>query len=180
MAVNISFASTNGGVAITSLNSGDVANGEDTVANQLYLSHDGANSITDVGIYVREYSGTYTGAATAAADLAELLNWGDTSTLEGFGGLHFNFLATTTYPSSGWPSYTSKSPAGGETVRTGVGDSEANAISLPITTGATAEGEIQTGSSPDVRFKLKFAIPAAEDTVGIRQLDIVLRYTYTS
>ena len=181
MTVSLVWSSTNGGVAITSLDHGAASNGAETTEQELFLRHDGVAEITDVVFYVMEFAGTYLGGATAAADLAELLAWGDLSTLTGFGGLLFNFLATTSYPSSGWSTYASKDPTGGTVVRTGVGDSEGNGIPLPITTtGAVAAGEVPTGASPNVRFKIKYVVPADEDTVGIRQIRVVTAYNYTS
>lgn len=180
MTVSIIWSSTNGGASITSpLDHGTVDNGSESIAQEIFLRHDGANNITDSALYVRQVSGTYSGAFTAATDLAEFLDWGDATTESAFGGFMANFNATTAY-ATGWPVYNSKSPSGGTIFRTGVGDSEENAITIPTTTGATAAGEIQAGSSPNVRFQTKIVIPSSEDTLGIRQLETVLRYTFTS
>lgn len=181
MAVTVTWSSTNGGTAITSpLDHGDSANGAETSAQEIFLRHDGANSITSVGLYARAYSGAYSGDATALADFNELLSWGNSLTSAGFGGLQVNLLATTSYPTSAWPTFASKAPTGGNTVRGGVGDTASTAITIPTTTGATASGVIQAGSSPNVRFKMRIQIPANEDTVGERQVDTVIQYTYTS
>lgn len=180
MTVAITWSLTNGGAAITSVDHGGALNGADTTGVELFLRHDGANEITNVGFYLAEYAGTYSGHASAAADLAEYLGWGDMSTESGFGGWLLNFLATTAYPDSGWPVYNSKSPTGGFAIRTGVGDSEANAIELPLTSGASVAGEIPAGASPDVRFKVKNRIPADVSVAGKRQFRFVMRYTYTS
>lgn len=180
MTVAIIWSLTNSGTAITEVDHGGALNGADTVGVELFVRHDGVNEITDVGFYLAEFAGTYVGHATAAADLAEVLGWGDNSTEDGFGGWLLNFLATTVYPESGWPLYSSKSPGGGFVIRTGVGDSEANAITLPLTSGASIAGEILAGVSPNVRFKVKNRIPADVSVAGVRQFRFIMRYTYTS
>jgi len=178
--VDITWSLTNGGAALSTLSHGNVSNGQDTTAQEVFLRHNGSNSITSCGLYVREYSGTYTGGASASADLAEILGWGDQSTLAGFGGFHLNLNAVGGYPSSDWPTYSSKSPTNGEAVRTGVGDSVGNAITITTATGATADGTIQAGASPNVRLQMRVRIPADEDTTGVRMWDTVLTYNYTS
>jgi len=181
MAVNIIWSLSNGGDALsTTLDHSNASNGNYTTEKEIFIRHDGLNSITDAGLYIRQLSGTYSGSFTAAADIAELLYWGDQSTSSTFGGFQCNLLATTSYPSSGWPTYSSKSPTGGFVHRTGVGDSESNAIAVPTTTGATSSGTIQAGSSPNVRLKVRILVPTDEDTIGIRQWDQVLKYNFTS
>lgn len=181
MAVTLTWSSTNGGAAIVSpLDHGDSSNGSETTAQEVFLRHDGANSITSVGFYIRAYTGSYAGAATALADFNELLSWGNATPETSFGGLQLNFLATSSYPTSGWATYLNKTPTGGETVRTGVGDSAGSAITIPSTTGAVSDGVIQTGVAPNVRFQMRIQVPADEDTVGVRQWDTVIQYTYTS
>jgi len=51
-----------------------------TGQQDLYLSHDGVNPITDVKMYVDVYSGTYGGADTAANDYALLSSLGVSDT----------------------------------------------------------------------------------------------------
>lgn len=181
MSVSIIWSLTNGGQAISSIiDHGNSSNGNVTSAQELFVRHDGSNNITDVGLYIRQYSGTYNGSFTAIADIAEILGWANESTEAGFGGFHCNLLATSNYLASGWPTYSNKSPTGGFAHRTGVGDSEGNAFTLPITTGALASGTIQTGTAPNVRFKVRIQVPSDEDTIGIRQWDHVLKYNFTS
>ena len=181
MSVSIIWSSTVGGEAITSIiDHGNAANGAATTPEEIFIRHDGGSNITNVALYIREYSGSYSGSATAAADIAEIINWGDQTAEDDFGGFFINFNAATSY-ATGWPTYSDKSPTGGFVHRTGYGDSESNAIDLPTSTGATATGEIQTGSAaPGVRFQAKIAVPTNEDTAGVRQWETVLRYTYTS
>lgn len=181
MTVSVTWSYSNGGAAITTdVDYGNASNGDTTDAEEIFVRHDGSNSITSVGLYIRAYSGTYVGSATAALDLTEFIGWGNSSTSSGFGGILINWNALGSYPSSSWSTYSSKAPTGGNVFRTGVGDSLSNAVEVPTSTGATAAGEIQAGSSPNVRFQLKIRVPTNEDTVGIRQFDLVLAYSYTS
>lgn len=181
MAVNITWSLTNGGDAISStIDHGDKANGESSTTQQLFIRHDGLSNITEAGIYVRAFTGTYAGSFSAAADIAEVIGWGDETTEADFGGALLSFDGTT------WATYNSKvttnpaSPGLAAVHQTGIGDSSANAILIPTATGATALGEIQTGSNPNVKFSFKIQIPSNEDTVGIRMFEQVLNYTYTS
>jgi hypothetical protein len=181
MTVSVIWSLTNGAAAIGStVDHGMYSSSSYTTPLELFIRHNGTNSITDAGLYIREFSGTYSGGFTASSDLAELIEWGDSVAELSFGGFHNNFLATTSYPNSGWPTYDDKEPTGGFVHYTGVGDSAGNAVLLPTSTGATAEGEIQAGSSPNVRFKVRIQVPSTETTLGIRQWDQVLTYTYTS
>jgi len=181
MSVNVIYSITNGGTALSStLDHGSSPNGDTTTAQVIYLRHDGVNEITAAALYIQQLTSTYSGSATAAADISEILSWGDASTSAGFGGVQFNLNATGSFPAAAWPTYDDKDPTGGSTCRTGVGDSSGNAITVPTTTGATAAGTIQTGSTPNVRFQMRAEVPSAEDTVGIRQFDLALSYTYTS
>ena len=179
--VDIIWSLTNGGSALTTvLNHGNLSNGQNTVAQEIFLRHNGINPITSCGILTRQFSGTYSGGKSAAVDFAEFLSWGDQSTLAGFGGIQFNMDAVGAYPAAAWPTYASKTPTNGETVRTGVGDSVSNAITIPAVTGATANGTIQAGASPNVRLGMRVHIPADEDTVGVRMVDTVMIYNFTS
>lgn len=181
MSVGIIWSLTNGGTAIsTTVDHGNASNGATTTAKEFFIRHDGANEITGVGFYVRQFSSTYQGHATAAADIAELLGWGDASDTDDFGGFQINMNAVGAYPVSAWPTLLSKSPTNGSVFRTGVGDSEGNSVAITTASGASASGTIQTGNSPNVRFKSRIVVPTNEDTVGIREWDMVLVYTYTS
>lgn len=184
MAVNVIWSYTNGGEAISAIiNHGNAANGDTTTVKEIFLRHDGSNEITNVGIYVRDYSGTYAGDATASSDLIELLSWGDASTIDTFGGFQVNMDAVGAYPAASWPAYDDKSPSNGFVHRTGVGDSEGNAVTLAKAAGIAdpyVAGELPSGNSPNVRFKARIQVPTAEDTAGIRQFDQVVRFAFTS
>ena len=177
--VNIIFSTTTGGPAITTtVDHGNASNGETTTEVQLALRHDGVNEITDASLYIREYGGTYTGNATAAADFAELLAWGDASTEASFGGfmVHMEYLDGF---ASDWPVYTNKSTSETYVCRNGVADSIENAVLLTARSGCSPAGTIAAGT-PDVSFMCRVKVPTDEDTVGIRQWDQVVAFNFTS
>lgn len=186
MAVSIVWSLTNGGSAISgSTDLGNLSNGANTTAKEIFIRHNGSNSITSAGIFIREFSGTYLGARTAAADFTEILAWGDGTTANSFGGLQINMKRdqpSNTFDTAAWPTYSSKAPSSGKgnTFRTGVGDDESNPITILSSTGATANGTIQAGSTPNVSFQLRIAVPSEEDTLGIRHFETVLTYSFTS
>ena len=180
MPVSITWSEINGGVGISSLSHGNGSAGSTLTAKTVYLRHSGTSQISNVRIYAAQKTGTYTGAATAAADFQEILGWGDSAIANGFGGLQFNFDAVGAFPGGSWPSVSSKSPSNGENVRTGVGDSSTNGIFLPTATGCSSVGVIPAGGTPNVRFQMRFKIPTNEGSLGARQLDLRIRYTFTS
>ena len=188
MSVNIIWSLTNGGDPIsTVLDHGNNSNGDTTTGMELFVRHDGINAITNVGLYMRAYSGTYSGTFTAVSDFTEIVGWGtEAADSAEWGGFMCNFNATGSYPAASWPTFLDKlttlpgTPGNGFVHMTGIGDSELNAVTIPTVTGATTAGEIQISTSPNVRFKVRVAIPTNEQTVGIRQWDQVLRYSYTS
>lgn len=180
MSVNIIWSLINGGEPILStIDHGNYSNGASTSDLEVFVRHDGANDITDAALYMRQFSGSYSGSFTPSADFAELLNWGDGVIASTFGGFLVNFNALTVY-ATGWATYDNKSPSGGFVHRTGVGDSEGNAVAIPTTTGVTTEGIIPAGSTSNVRFSVRGTVPSDEDTIGIRQWDHVLRFNFTS
>lgn len=174
----IVWSYTQGGSAITDeVDHGDVSNSSTTTPQTLYVRHTYANEITDVGLYIREFSGTYDGDFTANGDLLEVLGWGTSDEADGFGGVEVLFSGST------WPVYDNKEddvdPQEYFVFRPGRGDSEANAVTIPTTAGADTAGEIQVGET-DVCFDMRIEIPANEDIIGDRLFDMVLTYTYTS
>ena len=179
---SVIWSLTSGGAAVESFNHGSKANGELTIVKEVFVRHDGDSAITNAGFFVRQFSGNYAGSATASADFTELLDWGDDSTEAGFGGVQLNMDAINSYPTAGWSTYDDKDPTYGFTVRTGQGDSESNAITVSKNTYNTSgtDGQIEAGSTPNVRFKMRVQIPEDEDTLGIRQFEVMLAYTATS
>jgi len=182
MSVNLIWSTTNGGTAISStVDCGSKANGEYTTSKELYLRHDGSNPITNVKLYIREFSGTYSGAATSSTDIAEMLAWGDATDSDSFGGVFVNMDAINSYPTDQWPTVTTKSPTYGFVCRTGDGDSEGNAVTISKNSYSSSgtDGEV-LASETNCRFAVRFSIPNDEDTLGVRQIDFVATYSYTS
>lgn len=179
MTVSITFSTTNGGSAITSLDNGIATAGSPTAEQEIFIRHDGENQISNCGFYLAAKSGTYGGDFSAAADLAEMLEWGDATTEASFGGFLVNMDATGGYTT--WPTYSSKSGTSYNTCRTGAGDSSTNKILLAVNMGLTGSaGTLQTGDEPNVRFKCRIAIPSDEGVLGVRQFDQKLHFVYTS
>lgn len=97
MTVTLTVAETISGAEIsdvlaggsTGLDYGQVTNGSftpvisqaaNTGQQDLYLFHDGVNPITDVKLYIDQYSGTYGGAVSAASDFAAIVALGSSDT----------------------------------------------------------------------------------------------------
>jgi len=192
MSVIVTWSLTNGGASISSdLSHGDVSNGSTSTEKEIFIRHNGSNPITNCGLYMTKISGTYPGSATPEDDYNEIIGWGDGNTASTFGGLQVNMDAVNGYPSLFWPIYSYKSPivttwpSGEVTIlgfacRTGVGDSPANSVELPPGAGCCAPGQIQAGSAPNVRFKIRFKIPSSESVTGVRACALALSYDYTS
>lgn len=180
MAVSLVWSTTNGGSALTDdIDHGSKSNGQTSTAQTIYVRHTGTNPITNAKLYLRPYTGTYSGDASALADFNELIAWGD-ATGTSFGGFCVNMNATGTFPVGSWPTSGSKSPSEGYVCRTGTADSSTNAVLLSTATGCSDAGLVPAGSSPNVRFQVCFVVPSTEDTVGVRQVDQALLFTYTS
>lgn len=179
--MTIIWSSTNGGPSLTSTQDlGGISNGDSSTDTEYFVRHSYSNPITNAGVYLRQFSGTYSGDHTALIDFNEIIGWGNASVAADFGGVLFNFDASGSYPSSAWSTVSDKSPANGDVCRTGFGDSELNAITLPGATGCLGAGQIPNGAAPNVRFKIRTTVPSSEDTLGVRQAELMLRFTYTS
>jgi hypothetical protein len=178
--MGVIFSLSADGPSITTLvDHGSAANGIASAATEIFIKNTYSNPITSVGLYLRQVSGTYSGSFTATADLAEVLAWGNGVTAATFGGFQCNFDAVGAYPVGTWPTYLGMGTSvNGAVFKTGVGDTEGNAITLPVATGTSIAGSILAGSS--VKFKCRVEVPADEDTVGIRQFEWVLRHNFTS
>ena len=181
MAVNIIWSTTNGGGSIVGdMDHGTLDNGMASSGEEIFVRHDGKYLVSNVSFYIEEYVGVYSGGATAAADFAEIIGWGNNVTVQGFGGALINWNAAGTYPASDWSTYALKAPTNGFVHMTGTGDSALNAVPIPTTTGASIAGQIQSGASPNVRFKMRIQVPSTVNIVGVRQFSQVINYTYTS
>lgn len=183
MSVTITFSSTNGGSPFSSpVSYGNITNGNITPDQTIFVRHNGANPITGVGLYLDVVDpGSYSGDFTALADKTELISWGDAASTN-LGGVQLNLNATGSFPGSSWPTSVSKTTVDtfGINIRTGVGDTTGTMITLPTATGATSSGTIQTGSSPNVSFKARVAVPQSVTTLGSRHWKLKLVYNYTS
>lgn len=180
MSISVTFSSTSGGLAISEpLSHGSKGAGNSTTAQTIFLRHDGNNPITNCKLYIKQKSGSYTGARTAAQDLALLLAWGDVSTEVGFGGLQFNFDAAGSFPAGSWGTYSDKDPSNGYTARTGVADSAANGLLIPTAAGVSSPGVVVIGTTPGVSFQVRLKIPSGAG-LGIVQFDLGLSFDYVS
>lgn len=181
MPVSITFSATSGGAGLGEpVDFGARANGQIGPNVDVHLRHDGTNPITSVGFYLSEFSGVYTGGATAAADLAELRGWGDSAVNGDFGGVQVNQDAVGAFPSASWPTFDSHTRGQGAVFNTSQGSSASNAIALAVASGASVAGQVQAGASPNVRVRTRVQIPLSETVTGVRLFGLTLVYTYTS
>jgi len=169
MGVSVIFSRVSSGQAIadvlmgsnTGINHGNVANGQETYPKDIYISHDGNNEITDCKFYDQQFTGTYEGAQTAALDFDELKVWGDGDASDGL-LIDVNHDGIYEY-----------------NLRTGQMDEEGNAVALDdASSGGSNPDDI--GVSGEAHIKLKIAIPSAESVPGVRLLDFLMKYSYTS
>jgi hypothetical protein len=182
LSIVLTWSTTNGGTSLTPLDLGNKANGQIAGPSTIYIRHSGSNPITQCAFYINQLSSVYTGGATAVLDFAELKEWGDANIANDFGGIQLNQNATGSFPSSSWPTVTNKVTADGKGAvsNSSQGSTSINAINLLTSTGASIAGEIPNGASPNVRLQLRAQIPTNEAVVGIRQFELVLRFTFTS
>jgi len=166
MTVNITWSENAGGSAITSVSWGNIQNGDEATAKDVYFWHDGTEKITNCQLYIQPFSGTYNGSASAQDDYNELIAWGDGASDEGF------LLNQNT--ENGSSSYQTHNSSQGT-------------ASAPFTLsrnavigagGAGTAGELDAGETAHIQVKIK--VPSGEDTAGTRQFDQCLKYTYTS
>jgi hypothetical protein len=169
MVVTVTFSRTTSGQAIadilkgenSGINHGNVANGKETYPEDIYIRHDGLNEITDCKFYYQQFTGTYEGGQSALLDFDELKAWGDASAAKGF-------LIDTNH--DGVYEYN---------LRTGQMDSLVNAVALnDISAGGSNPDDIGVGG--EAHIKNKVAVPSTENTPGVRQLDFLMLYSYTS
>jgi hypothetical protein len=176
MVVSITWSASEGGTAIPEpLDHGNIANGTQSTAQDLFVRHDGTNPITSVGYYAQAFSGDYAGNggnASAAADFTELIGWGDNYLATDEGGFLINQNRAGAFPATD-----------SEVHKTGTGDSASNAFTLQATsftaasTGTTA-GQLDSGDESQVNVYI--AVPTTENTAGVRLFDQVLKFTFTS
>lgn len=182
--VAVTWSTTAGGVTTTSFDEGNSANGATTTATRIYIRHDGVNPITNCRLYIVPRL-TYSGDFTAVDDFAELLAAGNALTANTFGGVQLNFDATGGFSGGDtWGMSESQKTASDAlkyTIRTGVGDTASTGILLPMQMSAsmTEDGVIPAGVT-DASFQVRLKIPTDEDTLGVRQFDMILKFTATT
>lgn len=175
MSINITWSSTNGGSAITSLDHGSGSAASTLTEQQIYIRHSGTSPISQCKFYLSS------SGSNPSVDLAEILSWGDGSTSSSFGGILLNMNANGGFPVADWPTYDDKFGTNYNVFRTNVGDNGTNGILLPQAMGLTGSaGVLQIGDSPDVSFKCRIQIPTDETDLGSRQFDQVMRFSFTS
>ena len=178
MTVAINWSLTPAGAAITDFEFPTISNGDTSSHQQIYLSHDGASSITGCGFYFREVVGGYTGDDSPAEDFAEIKSWGDYSDdANGFGGAQIEMDPV----GAAWGlTHLVKSTATAFVLRSGVGDTPDNAVTLvtEMSPSMVTDGVIPTGV--EVSFLIRFQVPTNEDVAGVRQIQQVFKYTFTS
>ncbi len=158
MALIVSLTSGGSDIGTTPIDLGDIAVGADSTED-IYISHDYTNKISDVTLFNGQKTGTYGGDFSAATDWAEILGWGDNAATDGI------FLSQD----SG-STFTQ--------LKTGSLDSQTNGVTLATSSGVAVAGEI--GPSEESHQQIKCHIPSGEDTGGIRQIDYNIYYLYTS
>jgi hypothetical protein len=182
MAVSITWSETQGGAAISApLNHGTASTGSNTTAKNIWLEHDGANDITGCGFILTQYSGTYTGGATAALDKTELTTTWPSGSGTSWGGVLINMDADGAFPAGNWPTVSTPQPSLGATFTSSIGADTASKVTLQTSMGAavTSNGTI-AAANDDTNFQMRMQVPSDEGTLGVRQFDLKLRYTFTS
>jgi hypothetical protein len=184
MSLVITWSTTDGGFPIAEpvVHGTGVPQGGVTPGQILYLRHNGLNPITNAGLFLKLYSDTYVGSFTASEDFGELIDWGNAALATDWGGLMLNQNAIAAFPGTSDPTFANKDSLDGTgfNVRTGVGDDVTNPIIIKQESGATVDGEIAAGLTPNVRIKFFIRVPLSEDMLGVRLFDIAMQYTFTS
>ena len=181
MTVLLTWSENSGDIGYSEFDGGASASGSETTSKTVYLRHDSDNTVTSCMLYCVPKTGTYEGDTTSVDDFAELLSWGNSSGASDFGGIQINFDAVGGFSGgTSWGmSESQKTSTDGlkYTIRTGVGDSLANAILLPVemSSNLITPGEIPT-LVEDARMQIRIKVPANEGDTGARQFSIVLSY----
>jgi hypothetical protein len=169
MVVSVTFSRVSSGQAIadilkgtnSGINHGNVANGKETYPEDIYIRHNGLNEITDCKFYCQQFTGTYDGGQTALLDFDELKSWGDASASKGF-LIDVNHDGVYEY-----------------NLRTSQMDSLANAVALnDASAGGSNPDDIGVGG--EAHIKQKIAVPFTESVPGVRLLDFLMKFSYTS
>lgn len=185
MAVSITWSLTANGASITSVDHGSAELGQNTSEATLFLRHNGSRKISNCALFIAPKTSGYTGDFNANTDHAEIISWGDANVAGDFGGVQINMDAEGGFSGgSTWGmSESQKTSTDGLkfTIRTGVGDSLANAVTLSEKTSVSVptNGEIPPGVTT-ASFKTRVKIPSNESVGGFREYSLFLKYSYTS
>jgi hypothetical protein len=190
MAVNIHWASDDNGTDITqALDHGNSSVGSTTSEQTIYIYHDGTNDLTSCAFYLDQYSGIYSGGASASEDLEELLGWGDSALAASFGGYQINMDAANSFAAA-WPDESNHNVGLTGFVFNNTdsqGDLLANGITLAaamqsdgLGTAGLCPANPPNGYGTGYLFKARIEVPSNEIILGVRQFDLVMSYSYTS
>lgn len=172
--INIIWSDSNGGLALEEPHdlgsAASSASPSSTTPITLYIRHDGDNEITNVKLYLTPAVTYEEGIADSQTDLDEVLSWARYSSTHNQFGVQINMDATGSFPTDSWQSLGGTD--GGANVEV--------ALPLSVKSGATSTGTIASGDSPNVRVKLRVRIPPVVEEVGQRNIDLKLRYTYST
>lgn len=192
MAVTIEWSTSSTFTSSTDLIShGNLANGVTGSGTEIFIRHTGVTPLTGCSFYIHPVATGYTGSSSATNDFTEVTTWGAGVTANSFGGIQINMDKTDLYTASySALSHTHKDEIDSLKVVAftarlddglgAVGVSPSTAVELHENMNLITPGQLPTGATPDVAFKLRIKVPVQEDTAGIRQFDQILRYTYTS
>lgn len=179
MTVNITMASQSAGNQVEEvIDLGDVSPSNTSSTVDLYIRHDATNNaITDCSFYIVRYAGSdYTGANSPDDDYTEVIQWGDDSgaSSTGGGGLYLNQNHSGSFPTADWHPF-----------RSSFGSDPNNSIQLVQSainntgTGWTpTDGEIPVNG--EAHIKTRWDIPLSASSAGIRFIQLVMAYSYTS
>lgn len=190
MSITVHWASDDNGTDISqALDHGNIATGNLSAADTIYIYHDGTNNLTSAAFYLDQYSGAYSGNASALEDLEEILGWGDSAIAANFGGYLINMDADNNFAAA-WPNQANHNVGTTGFVFNNL-DSQGDSIANGITLAADMKGDgtgsagvipanTPNGYGTNYKFQAKVQVPTNEGTLGIRQFDLVLSYSYTS
>lgn len=172
----------------TGVDFGTVPNNGSSNTQNLYIRHDGANKITELSVYIQQYSGVYGGAFTAADDFNKLIALGDAV---GDYGLHYDEDWNAGTPFTTFYKFKTGDGISYETRRTiqttsllyyNSSNAQKSDPSAPVA-GWLAENTNNSNATTygnRALLKQRIKLPASEIEGGIRQWSTVLAYVYTS
>lgn len=166
-----------------------VSSTETQPVTTLYVRHDGAEKITELGYFVQSFSGTYGGDYAASTDLNKVLSHGDLGK-----GLVFEENARA---GNGDPQPAAFAAVGTLfRVKTGQGVSYATRRIVPTSAfvlnnggsdavpSAPVAGELGPAGSSTlgdrVKLRCRYEVPTAETLGGKRQCDLVFSFAYST